>query len=99
MGSGRWHGPQWCSMPSSLSFLGLEVLLWLYDTSPLPLSLVMKIVSWASVSSTGSSQGDCVWPVTPNTAILNVIPCIFQAGYCAQPWAMCPCAVSLFSGR
>lgn len=40
-----------------------------------------------------------MWPVMPNTAILNVIPCIFQAGYGAQPWAMCPCAVSLFSGR
>lgn len=40
-----------------------------------------------------------VRPVMPNTAILNVIPCIFQAGCCAQPWARCPCAVSLFSGR
>lgn len=39
-----------------------------------------------------------VWPVMPNTAILNIIPCISGWVLC-QPWARCPCAVSLLSGR
>lgn len=28
-----------------------------------------------------------------------MIPCIFQAGWHPQPWAVCPCAVSSSSGR
>ena len=49
-------------------------------------------------ASGGPSQADPPSPAMPSTATLNSIPCIFQAGQCASPWAVCPCAVSP-SGR
>lgn len=62
-----------------------EALLWLWDLLP---PLLLQVVPWGSVSSTGPSQGDPPWLPMPNATILNLIPCVFQAGQCAL--VLCP---------
>lgn len=78
---------QWCGAPSSgpLCFHSTEALLWLRDSMPPSL---LQAVPWGSVSSAGPSQGDAPWLPMPNTAILNLTPCIVQAGQCAL--VLCP---------
>lgn len=84
MGSGRWS-PGWRAQLRGPVLHRTEALLWLWDLLP---PLLLQVVPWGSVSSTGPSQGDPPWLPMPNATILNLIPCVFQAGQCAL--VLCP---------
>lgn len=96
LSDGQWQSvAQQCGAPSSgpLSSHGPEAAVALGRGQSL-----LQAAPWGSASSAGPSQDTLPWPATPSTAPFNGTPCLFQAGSCAPPWAMCPCAVSS-SGR
>lgn len=77
VGSGGVCSPVVCALRSGpLSSHGPEALLWLWDTVPVPAAggaLGLSLLP-------GPSKGNLLWLATPNTATVNMIPCIFQAG-------------------